>query len=53
MTEGLKEPKKSYYQRNKRHYQKGGKYYRYIPKCERTPVIKVAIKRGEFILSFD
>lgn len=53
MTEAPKIPKRSYYQRNKHHYQKGGKYYRYTPKSERTPAIKVAIKRGEFILSFD
>ena len=49
----VREPKRSYYQRNKHHYQKGGKYYRYTPKSDRTPAIKVAIKRGEFILSFD
>lgn len=56
MTEERKQPKltcKSYYQRNKDKYKKGGKYYYYKSVEERRPKIDVSIKRGEFILSFD
>ena len=48
-----KQPKKSYYQRNKDKYQKGGKYYYYKSVEERRPKIPVSIVRGVFILSFD
>ena len=59
MTEELnqeakgRKPTKSYYQRNKHKYKKGGKYYYYKSVEERRPKIDVSIKRGEFILSFD
>ena len=46
-------PKKSYYQRNKDKYRKGGKYYYYKSVEERRPIYPVSIKTGEFILSFD
>ena len=48
-----KQPKKSYYQRNKDKYKKGGKYYYYKSVEERRPKIPVSIVRGVFILSFD
>lgn len=53
MTEELKKPTKSYYQRNKHKYKKGGKYYYYKSVEERRPKIDVSIKRGEFTLTFD
>lgn len=52
MTEERK-PTKSYYQRNKHKYKKGGKYYYYKSVEERRPKIDVSIKRGEFTLTFD
>lgn len=56
-TCGMEEPKKpnrkSYYQRNKDKYKKGGKYYYYKSVEERRPKIPVSIVRGEFILSFN
>lgn len=51
MTEGLK--KVSYYQKNKKHYQRGGKYYKYVRKGDRVSEVKVQIRRGNFIISFD
>ena len=42
---------RDYYKKNKSHYAKGGKYYYYKPKHD--PPYVVAIKRGEFIISFD
>ncbi len=45
--------KKSYYQKNKIHYQKGGKYYKYKPVETRRPKIPLIIKTGKFIISFD
>jgi predicted transcriptional regulator len=45
--------KKSYYQRNKDKYKKGGKYYYYKTVEERRPKIDVSIKRGVFTLTFD
>tara|TARA_R110000824_G_scaffold1824_1_gene9059 strand:- start:736 stop:894 length:159 start_codon:yes stop_codon:yes gene_type:complete len=45
--------KKSYYQRNKDKYKKGGKYYYYKSVGEDRPIIPVTIKAGEFILTFD
>lgn len=53
MTEEKKIPKKSYYQRNKDKYRKGGKYYYYKSVEDRRPIYPVSIKTGEFILSFD
>ena len=53
MTEEKKIPIKSYYQRNKDKYKKGGKYYYYKSVEERRPIYPVSIKTGEFILSFD
>ena len=50
----MEEPKKlSYYQRNKTKYKKGGKYYKYIPKADRTKGLKFMIVKGEFLISFD
>tara|TARA_R110000751_G_scaffold100792_1_gene194750 strand:- start:283 stop:453 length:171 start_codon:yes stop_codon:yes gene_type:complete len=43
----------TYYQKNRKHYKKGGKYYKYKPIDETRPKIELNIKRGEFILSFD
>jgi len=51
MTEATKT--QSYYQRNKKHYQKGGKYYKYQPVENRTPKIPIVVKKGKFIISFD
>tara|TARA_R100001015_G_C4490647_1_gene68308 strand:- start:395 stop:556 length:162 start_codon:yes stop_codon:yes gene_type:complete len=52
--EELKTPKKlSYYQKNKTKYKKGGKYYKYIPKADRTKGLKFEIVRGQFLISFD
>lgn len=42
----------NYYQRNKEHYKKGGKYYKYIPLAEQH-TFKLEIKRGLFLLTFD
>ena len=42
----------SYYQKNKIHYKKGGKYYRYIPKQDRDSKLKLKVKKGQFLLSF-
>ena len=53
MVEARKQPRLSYYQRNKKHYQKGGKYYKYVPKADREPKFKIQINRGNYILSFD
>ena len=47
------EGNKSYYQRNKNKYKKGGKYYYYKSIDERRPKIPVSIIRGNFILTFD
>ena len=46
-------PPVSYYQKNKIHYQKGGKYYKYIPKSKRQSCIKVEVKHGLFVISFE
>jgi len=43
---------KSYYQKNKSKYQKGGKYYKYIPKDCRTKT-ELIVKRGKFIIYFN
>jgi hypothetical protein len=43
---------KSYYQKNKDKYKKGGKYYKYIPKHAQTKT-EIKIKRGKFIISFN
>ena len=43
----------TYYQKNKKHYKKGGKYYKYKPVEETRPKIELKIKQGKFILSFD
>tara|TARA_R110002096_G_scaffold572_6_gene3542 strand:+ start:35 stop:193 length:159 start_codon:yes stop_codon:yes gene_type:complete len=51
--EERKRPKKSYYQKNKDKYKKGGKYYYYKSVGEDRPIIPVTIKAGEFILTFD
>ena len=45
--------KKSYYQRNKDKYKKGGKYYYYKSVEDRRPIYPVSIKTGEFTLTFD
>lgn len=45
--------RESYYQRNKQHYQRGGKYYNYRSVEERRPKIPFKINRGIFILTFD
>jgi hypothetical protein len=42
----------TYYQKNKSKYQKGGKYYKYIPKYDRTKT-EITIKRGKFIIYFN
>jgi|TARA_R110002124_G_C8553880_1_gene479608 hypothetical protein len=53
MTEEKEIPKKSYYQRNKDKYKKGGKYYYYKSVEDRRPIYPVSIKTGEFTLTFD
>ena len=45
--------KLTYYQKNKIKYKKGGKYYKYIPKADRTKGLKFVIVKGEFLISFD
>ena len=42
---------RNYYQRNKSKYQKGGKYYRYIPVQDRNPK-PIVVTHGKFIISF-
>lgn len=44
---------KSYYLRNKHKWKKGGKYYYYKPMSERNKDLKLQIKRGKFLLSFN
>lgn len=44
------EDKKTYYQKNKDQWKKGGKYYHYKPKVN---TYQVTIKRGCFILDFN
>ena len=51
--EEIKERKLTYYQKNRKHYKKGGKYYKYKPIEDTRPKIELNINRGEFILSFD
>lgn len=41
----------SYYQKNKQHWRKGGKYYNYEPMRFFTKPI--TIKRGKFIIYWD
>jgi len=48
-----KTDKNSYYQRNKTKYQKGGKYYKYIPKHKQNLSIKFKVNKGSFLLYFD
>ena len=43
---------RSYYQRNKSKYQKGGKYYKYIAVIERDPK-PIKVRHGKFIISFN
>ena len=47
------EHRKSYYQLNKIHYKKGGKYYKYVSKSDRVSIVKVEIKKGPFLISFN
>ena len=42
--------KKTYYQKNKELWKKGGKYYHYKPKVNTS---KITIKRGVFLITFD
>ena len=49
----VEEKKLSYYQRNKNHYKKGGKYYKYVSVENKRPKIPVVVKQGKFILTFD
>jgi len=51
--EEIKILKKSYYQRNKNKYKKGGKYYYYKTVEDRRPIIPVSIKTGVFTLTFE
>ena len=46
------ERKLTYYQKNKEHYKKGGKYYKYKPVEESRPKIPLKINHGKFIISF-
>lgn len=43
---------RNYYQKNKSKYQKGGKYYKYIPVLERDPK-PIQVRHGKFIISFN
>tara|TARA_Y100000361_G_scaffold129117_1_gene124402 strand:+ start:981 stop:1133 length:153 start_codon:yes stop_codon:yes gene_type:complete len=45
--------KLTYYQKNKIKYKKGGKYYKYIPKADRTKGLKFEVVKGVFLISFD
>tara|TARA_R110002110_G_scaffold45602_3_gene138829 strand:- start:255 stop:407 length:153 start_codon:yes stop_codon:yes gene_type:complete len=49
----IEEKKLSYYQKNKKHYKRGGKYYKYVPKSDRQKFVKVEVKHGVFLISFD
>ena len=42
--------KKEYYRRNKIHWKRGGKYYKYEPKVIEGGLI---IRKGVFLISFD
>ncbi len=44
---------KAYYRKNKDLWKKGGKYYKYQPKSTQTSDIKLVIKKGKFLISFD
>jgi len=48
--EDTSKSKREYYLKNKDRWKKGGKYYRYKP---RTNDIKLEVKHGKFIISFD
>tara|TARA_R110002074_G_scaffold201433_5_gene369365 strand:- start:2344 stop:2496 length:153 start_codon:yes stop_codon:yes gene_type:complete len=43
---------KAYYRKNKELWKKGGKYYNYTPKSNSSD-IKLVVKRGSFLISFD
>ena len=45
--------KHQYYLNNKDKWRKGGKYYNYKPKADRYSDIKLEVKKGIFIISFD
>tara|TARA_R110000751_G_scaffold155652_1_gene260941 strand:- start:7 stop:180 length:174 start_codon:yes stop_codon:yes gene_type:complete len=47
------QPKKTYYQKNKIHYKKGGKYYTYVSIQDRVSDIKLEVKKGTFLISFN
>lgn len=49
----VEQKEKSYYQKNKHKYQKGGAYYKYKPVEVRKPKIPLIVKKGKFIISFD
>jgi hypothetical protein len=54
MEEQNKQSKKhQYYLKNKDKWKKGGKYYNYTPKHDRVSDIKLEVRHGKFIISFD
>ena len=48
----MEETSKNYYHRNKSKYQKGGKYYNYVPIHQRN-IIPIKVKKGKFIIYFN
>ena len=53
MTEDTVVLKQTYYQKNRRHYKKGGKYYKYKSVEDKSPKIPLVVNKGKFILSFN
>lgn len=52
-AQGTKKTKREYYLKNKNNWKKGGKYYNYKPRCDTDNDIKLEVKHGKFIISFD
>lgn len=51
--EEQRKKKHQYYLKNKERWKKGGKYYNYTPKEDRNKDIKLEVRHGRFIISFD
>lgn len=51
--EDIRKKKHQYYLKNKDKWKRGGKYYHYTPKRDRYSDIKLEVKQGKFIISFD
>jgi len=51
--EDTRKSKHQYYLKNKDRWKKGGKYYKYKPRTFGGSDIKLEVKHGKFIISFD